>query len=122
MKTIYPNPRFLKDVPAKTRKIWADALVKTKRGQAHGAMVEQGRYCCLMVGHGAFKGTHRQRDDIYPEENSPFANAFGSNDPDIGVLENGQPIAASNLNDEEGLTFKQIAQLIYKPKPVVVED
>jgi len=120
MRTIYPNPQFLQEASAKARKIWADALKKTKRGQAEGAMVSNGKYCCLMVGHGAFKGTRKQRDEIYPDEDSPFGKIFGTN-PNIGIID-GDVIPASILNDEHRLTFKQIAQLIYKPKPVVLKD
>ena len=105
-----PNPKFIKNVPAKDRKRWSDALLKCTRPQAHGQMVDdKGGWCCLMVGHEKWGGTDQQRQKYKPYFDSPFATAMHSENPSITSGD----LSAGGCNDALGLTFAQIAALVY---------
>ena len=105
-----PNPQFIKDVSAKDRKRWSDALLACTRLQAHNVMIGKGgAYCCLMVGLEAFGGTDEDRTSYKPSVNSAFTLAMGNANPFITSA----CISATGCNDDLGLTFAEIAALVY---------
>jgi len=119
--TLTPNPAFIRAAPAEARKKWHDALVECPHPQGRKQMLDDhtGGRCCLMVGHEAFGGTDETRNETLPLGNSPFVRALSPSpgpivNPLIAVaVDHNRLVQASACNDRLGLSFAQIAQLVY---------
>lgn len=113
---ITPNPEFLDSIPLEVRARWANSLRTTTLGQHAGAMVNPWNsleVCCLMVGHLEFAGSDKDRGEFLPLGDSEFSIVLGNPDPPIALTEAGNVLSASFLNDNERLSFEQIANLIH---------
>ena len=127
--TIYS--KFVGDVKRADILRWARALEQAEKDgirQMRDGMFARNQHgkfmCCLMVGHEEFGGTNKGRDKYLPNKHSPLTKAFGGDvnpyiatytAPDKTVF----TFTGADLNDDEELTFKQIATLLRKGKVTV---
>ncbi len=116
---LIPNPEFLKSMPLKDRKAWSMALLSGDYKQGKSTLAHAGRYCCLGV-YCKMKGIFIPRSRSTPDDtdlpkNDPIFNTGSSGNPDIAEIKDivRDTYSASELNDEEGQTFAEIAALIY---------
>ena len=124
-------PKFVEDVKRADILRWARALEQAEKDgirQMRGGMFAANQYgkfmCCLMVGHKEFGGTNEGRDEYLPNKHSPLTKAFnGDVSPYIATYTSPDKtvftFTGADLNDDEELTFKQIATLLRKGKVTV---
>ncbi len=117
---LIPNPEFIESMPLPDRKAWAEALLSGDYKQGKSVLAHAGRHCCLGV-YCKMKGILIPRNTGTPDGtdlplNDPiFNNNESHGNPDIARASDMKKdtYAASELNDEKGLTFAEIAALIY---------
>ena len=122
------NPDFIKHVRRTDICRWARSLEQAeKKGitQRVRGMLSKNQHgiqmCCLMVGHTEWGGVDSQRNGMYPANTSPFTHAMKSHNPSIAILGKNERYTASDLNDDQKLTFKELATLLRKGEVTIEE-
>lgn len=107
------------------KKLWVEALRSGNYPQSKGALHKTGQgYCCLGVlcevvneAHAGFVSTMESMGKRYYEGSSadvpePIRNLVGIHSRDAAVIVDDEKVFLSELNDEAGYTFNQIADII----------
>lgn len=122
-KVFKPHPDFQK-ISEEWRKKWSDALRSGDYEQGKGYLYANGKYCCL----GVLQDIHDK--PVLDPNGNPAPALFCTQDPvemECGYiaktfgLHGYYDVAGPSLNDEDELTFAQIADLI-DGKEVVVSE
>ena len=91
------------------KKLWLEALRSGKYKQTTGQLGYNGGFCCLGVLCEVTEMPYEHQDTCLPK-NIMSAAGLQSDDPQLNY--DGKVISLSHLNDDENLTFAQIADLI----------
>lgn len=128
---VYPNPDFINKMPAVQRQAWAKALLSGEYRQGDGILMQEEyddndkpfrSFCCLGVLLHARGVPYKDLEGVALPDTCPndkahrFTELFGpEGDPEIGIRAgiDEMAVCASECNDNLGLSFKQIARLIY---------
>lgn len=122
MSTKYKPAPQLMAVPEADRIRWAEALESGKYKQGRGSLFDNGCYCCLGVlqeinGLPVYSQFSEDYETDIPAEwpaDTGHISLPSLNEVDylLALDEDGESYGADKLNDDAGLSFKQIAQLI----------